>query len=145
MSQDSKTIVRRIYAAVDDLQRMDEQRLKQFIAAMRCRPAEEAFDALIGVFADSSREQTRYLDQEYAGRLLLAVQPPCACDVRNVVRRVLRTWDVSVEQLPLYFEAVAGRDAVLQALQHLENQPLSEGEQHAIRSFRYWLHANVVR
>jgi len=91
MSWDSKTIVRKMYEAVDDLRRLDKQRLQHYIAALRCRPGEEVFDTLMAVFSDPNREQTRYLDQEYTGRLLFALQPPCPSDVGNVIHRILAT------------------------------------------------------
>lgn len=83
---------------------------------------------------------SRNLDQEYAGRLLLSLIPPCPPDVQTVIKRTLPTWDLSVEQLPMYFEAAIGREAVLQALDMLGSQGSSEQEQRTIETFRFWLH-----
>jgi len=86
-------------------------------------------------------DDSRYLDQEYAGRLLLSLNPPSPPDVPAVIKRTLPTWDLSVEQLPMYFEAAIGREAVLQALDMLGSQGSSEQEQRAIETFRFWLRA----
>lgn len=143
----SDTVVSKIYDAADATGRVDRQRLTQWIDMLRQRPGDEVFEALIGVFCNVDREATldhvdkRYVDQEYAGRILLAVKPPCSRDIQDVIKRTLATWDLSVEQLPWYFEAVAGREAVLQALDTLSTQVCSDHEQRGIDTFRFWLRA----
>ena len=147
----SEMVVSRLYETVDSVvnsncpifswRRLDAQRLEQWLGVLRRRPAVEAFEALIGVFCNANRPDSRYIDQEYAGRLLLSLTPPSPPDVQAVIKRTLPTWDVSVEQLPKYFEAAIGREALLQALDMLGSQGPSEQEQRAIETFRYWLHA----
>lgn len=137
----SEMVVSKLYETVDSTGRLDAQRLEQWLGVLRCRPAVEAFEALIGVFCNADRPDSRYLDQEYAGRMLLSLNPPSPPDVQAVINRTLPTWDLSVEQLPMYFEAAIGREAVLQALDMLGSQGSSEQEQRAIETFRFWLRA----
>jgi hypothetical protein len=137
----SEMVVSRLYETVDSTGRLDAQRLEQWLGVLRRRPAVEAFEALIGVFCNANRPDSRYLDQEYAGRLLLSLKLPSPLDAQAVIKRTLPTWDLSVEQLPMYFEAAMGREAVLQALDMLGSQGSSEQEQRAIETFRFWLHA----
>jgi hypothetical protein len=137
----SEMVVSRLYETVDSTGRLDAQRLEQWLGVLRRRPAVEAFEALIGVFCNANRPDSRYLDQEYAGRLLLSLKLPSPLDAQGVIKRTLPTWELSVEQLPMYFEAAMGREAVLQALDMLGSQGSSEQEQRAIETFRFWLHA----
>jgi hypothetical protein len=137
----SEMVVSKLYGTVDSTGRLDAQRLKQWLSVLRRRPAAEAFEALVGVFCNANRPDSRYLDQEYAGRLLLSLNPPSPPDVQAVIKRTLPTWDVSVEQLPMYFVAAIGREAVLRALDMLGSQDSSEQEQRAIETFRFWLRA----
>jgi hypothetical protein len=137
----SEMIVSKLYETVDSTGRLDAQRLEQWLGVLRRRPAVEAFEALIGVFCNANRPDSRYLDQEYAGRLLLSLNPPSPPDVQAVIKRTLPTWDLSVEQLPMYFEAAIGREAVLKALDMLSSQGSSEQEQRAIETFCFWLRA----
>jgi len=134
----SETVVSKLYETVDTTQRFDGQRLEQWLSVLRRRTGDEVFAALIGVFGGVDRPQSRYLDQEYAGKLLLALKPPCSSDVAATIKQILPTWDYSIEQLPWYFEAVVGREVVLRALDTLR-QCSSEEEQRAIETFRYWL------
>jgi hypothetical protein len=139
MTWTSGTVVLRLYEAVDTAQRVDAQRLEQWISVLRRRPGDEVFNALIGVFRSADRPHNRWLDQEYAGRLLLTLKPPCPLDIEATIKRILPTWDYSVEQLPQYFDAAVGRERVLQALDALRSCCSSEEEQRAIKTFRYWL------
>lgn len=139
MTWTSKTVVSKLYETVDATQRFDAQRFEQWLSVLRRRAGGEVFDALIGVFGSVDRPHSRYIDQEYAGALLLALRPPCPSDVVATIRQILPTWDYSVEQLPRYFEAAVGREVVLRALETLRSQCRSEEEQRAIETFRYWL------
>ena len=137
----SGIVVSKIYDAVDATGRVDDQRLTQWIDALRQRPGHEVFEALIGVFCNTDRGDRRFVDQEYAGRMLLALEPPCTQDIQDVIRRALPTWDRSVEQLPWYFSDVVGSAVVLRALDVLDPQMCSQQERDALRSFRFWLRA----
>jgi hypothetical protein len=59
-------VVSKVYEAVDTTERLDEQRLGQWLEILRHRPGDEAFNALIGVFCNAERRASGYLDQEYA-------------------------------------------------------------------------------
>jgi hypothetical protein len=139
MNWTSETVISKLYEASDSTGRVDKQRLELWAKVLRSRPGEEVFSSLMEVFSQSDRLKTRYIDQEYAGRLLLAVQPPCPSDVRDVIGRVLLVWGVSVEQLPLYFEEAIGRDALLRVLDELSVHPFSPKVKNAIDTFRFWL------
>src|SRR5215469_2396040 len=137
----SGMVVSKLYDAVDATSRVDTQRLNQWIDILRQRPGDEVFEALLGVFCNADRGDKRFVDQEYAGRILLALKPPCSQDVQAVIKRTLSTWDFSVEQLPWYFSDVIGREAVLRILDVLDTQVRSQQERDAIRTFRFWLRA----
>jgi hypothetical protein len=136
----SGMVVSKIYEVANATGRVDCQCLTQWIDILRKRPGDEVFDALIGVFCKADRKDG-YGAQEYAGRILIAVKPPCSRDIQDVIKRTLATWDLSVEQLPWYFSDVAGLEAVLRALDGLDTQVSSKQEQDAIRTFRFWLGA----
>jgi hypothetical protein len=135
----SGIVVSKIYDAADTTGRVDRQRLTQWIEILRQRPGDEVFEALIGVFCNVHREDKLFVAQEYAGRILLALKPPCSRDIQDVIKRTLATWDLSVEQLPWYFAEIVGLEAVLRVLDVLDTQVSSQQERDAIRTFRFWL------
>jgi len=135
----SGIVVSKIYDAARATGRVDRQRLTQWIEILRQRPEDEVFDALIGVFCNVDREDKYFVAQEYAGRILLALKPPCSRDIQDVIKRTLATWDLSVEQLPWYFAEIVGLEAVLRVLDVLDTQVSSQQERDAIRTFPFWL------
>ncbi len=132
-------MISKLFEASESTRRLDKQRLEQWAKILRSRPDDEVFGSLIEVFSRTDRPNTRYIDQEHAGRLLLAVQPSCPSDVRDVIRRVLLVWDVSVEQLPLYFEVAIGRESLLKVLEELSTDDCSQEEKSALGTFQFWL------
>jgi hypothetical protein len=99
-------------------------------------------DTLIGAFTDSVEPDHHYQHQQVCGRYLLELCPSCHLPVKQAMRSALAKWNLSVEQLPYYFEKVFGREAVLQAIKEIEAEGnLTETEQASVKTFRYWLHA----
>jgi hypothetical protein len=103
---------------------------------LRQRPAPEVFEALLGVFAVRDG-----MAQQAAGELLLAVRPACTLPIPEAIRQILPTWNVSVEEVVEYFEALFGREELLRALDEVGSQHLPEREQVALDTIHYWISA----
>jgi len=98
------------------------------------------FDALFGVFTDESRPDSRYDDQDLAGKVLLELKPECHLPLPDVIARSLPLWDNSVEELPYYLAEVFGKDAVLKTLAELESsEDLSAELVEKMETYRFWL------
>jgi len=95
----------------------------------------ECFVALAEPFTAESPEARDA--QEYAGRLFLQLKPIPPYGAKETTRQLLSKWDVSVEQLPWYLEAVLGADAFAGALLELEST--SEVSPQVIETVRFWL------
>lgn len=102
-------------------------------------PLHQRAKAVIGVFGSP---KTELLDQETAGKLLIETQPECFDSLEGILRSVISTWNVSVEQLPYYLEHVFGHDKVIEATAQLEPEYRENStETNALRVLRWWLHA----
>jgi len=112
------------------------QQIETWAEILRGRPPKEVFEALFGVFAVQDG-----MAQQAAGELLLEIRPACPLKLFDAIKRILPTWNVSVEELIEYFQAIAGRDALLQALAEVRAQQLSERELVALDTVHYWLSA----
>jgi hypothetical protein len=75
--------------------------------------------------------------QEYAGRLLLRLKPPSPNDVKQTICDLLQHWDVSVEQLPWYLEAVVGERELRDSLAALEQE--GQIRRDVAETVRFWL------
>ena len=98
----------------------------------------EVFAALFAVFEQTPRPEHGYHDQEYAGRALLAATPPCSLALSEAIRRALPNWNVSVEQLPLYFVEVFGKQVTLDTLNEMERSNPSKRDRSVLGTMRYW-------
>ena len=97
-------------------------------------------DALLGVFTDRTRPETAFADQELAGQLLVDLVPACSRDLDEVLLATASTWNLSVEQLPVYLNQVFGREAVVQAATRLATAfPGEAQEARALQTVRWWL------
>jgi hypothetical protein len=105
----------------------------------RCAPA-EVFVGLFAVFIESTPRASRSQRQELAGRLLATAEPTKQFDLIECIRASLPCYDLSVEQLPLYFGRVLGNEAVIDALAFVQStEGLSDAEIAAARTMRWWL------
>lgn len=135
MPTTSETIVQELLATAKTGEEfIGPQQIGMWSEILRQCPRQEAFEALFGVFA--VRDGTA---QQAAGELLLAVRPACTLSIAEAVARILPTWNISVEELVEYFEALAGREVLLRALNEVRSQPLSESAQVALDTIHYWL------
>jgi hypothetical protein len=139
VSWNKDKIISNIRNAVDTLGRVDWQRLRQWNRVLQDSSPEEVFEALYSIFTDETRPAQRFLDQEYAGKLLWSIKPPCAKEPVDTIRAVLRNYDFSIEELPWYFAEIYGQETVVEVLNRLKQEKLSEKEQVSVKTFLFWL------
>lgn len=90
------------------------------------------FEVLAQAFADD-----HYLKQEYVGRLLARLNPPCSRPLNELLPQLLPGWNLSIEQLPRYLAGVFGRAALLDALDTVDRTG-AQGHTKT-KTVRYWL------
>ena len=90
----------------------------------------------------STETLTHYECQQTTGTLLLEIMPECDRPLRQMIRRSLPLWNLSVEQWPFFLCRQYGIDAVSGEIDELATADLlNEIEQRAIDTLRYWLRA----
>jgi hypothetical protein len=69
------------------------------------------------------------------------MKPHYSFDLTTILRSIIDNWDVSVEQLPIHFARVHGKDAVLRELSMMGKEYLPEGSllHRKIGTMRWWL------
>ncbi|OCQ23756.1 hypothetical protein A7985_07395 [Pseudoalteromonas luteoviolacea] len=98
----------------------------------------ELFEGLFSIFLLESDEKS-YIRQQNAGVILYKLKPRVLIDLKTKIRMCLQTWDVSVEELPLYFVERCGKGRVLEVIEKLKAEPLSERERLSLSIFTSWL------
>nr|BAJ06967.1 hypothetical protein [uncultured bacterium] len=98
------------------------------------------FEALYLVFCDPSPPGNPYEHQNFAGELLVNLNPSCPIPVVEFLRATLPHWNRSVEQLPVYVQLQFGREATVQAIAVLEGEAKDfENLSTKLSTCKYWL------
>jgi hypothetical protein len=134
---DRDDIAAKLIAVTDRWQRVDSQQYTQLVRVLRRVDPVELFE---GIFTALTTDQ-RYPTQQMAGQLLLELRPPVRrASPEALVRPLLSSWELSVEQVPWYFERVFGRDEIHRALRTLGEDPtLTTRESDALGALLSWL------
>lgn len=74
-----------------------------------------------------------------AALLLYEIKPACPVPCKEAVRGLFGNWDVSIEEVPWYLRVVFGRHRVLEVIQELLHEPLSDHQVSRLRTIGYWL------
>ena len=138
---DRERIRTKIGAVADGVGRVDPQQLKQLLATLEGANSEEVFEGLFAALTSDGR----FVVQELAGRLLFELAPPCPRrDLDSIVRALLPAWELSVEQVPRYFEREFGTELLHRAIRRVGVRDLSPDEERALGAFGHWVHCSVA-
>ena len=134
-------IIQKIYWAVDRYGRFNPQQYSQISSVLRKLDSAEVFEILYTVFTNVDRPATRFEDQEFAGRLLLDLQPTCTLELTEAIQGLLKGYNLSIEELPWYFAQQYGKQVVLEILEKLRTELNCEQQQQSIKTWEWWLQA----
>ena len=129
-----------------DLFRIEGSTLHQLRKCIEAIPRMKRFEALLSVFADTSRDPSIYRSaQEMSGELLLALLPQCTRPLDDILIAIAPTWNPSVEAFPFYLSHVFGKEQVLSATANLEQRFAVESRGHrCMGTIRWWLTGAVT-
>jgi hypothetical protein len=134
-------IIQKIYWAVDRYGRFNRQQYSQILSVLRKLDSAEVFEILYTVLTNVDRPATRFEDQEFAGRLLLDIQPTCTLELTEAIEGLLKCYNFSIEELPWYFAQQYGKQVVLEILEKLRTELNCEQQQQSIKTWKWWLQA----
>jgi hypothetical protein len=135
----SDEIEHEIYLSSDKFEDIRDLRIRQLIKILKNVPDEIIIEGLIKIFEGHQRESKWYIDQEFSGKVLENIKPKSINDATGLLKRVLKNWDKSIEQLPNWFKENYGRDRIMRALQDIENSGISNLEKDKISTMKYWI------
>ena len=105
----------------------------------------EAVHGLLAVFTEPTGSSSVSNEQELAGRLLavLPALPAESVPLDAVLRAALPHYDRSVEQFPCYLARVHGDSQVIERLDALLQEHLTDGQRAAAETMAWWLRRRV--
>jgi hypothetical protein len=74
-----------------------------------------------------------------AALLLHEIKPACPISCKEALRGLFGNWDVSIEEVPWYLRDVFGRQRVLEVVQEMLREQLTDQQKSRLRTIGYWL------
>ena len=118
---------------------LGDLRIRQLIHLLPKVNSEIVVEGVIRVFEKGGGADTYCQDQEFAGKVLESINPKTQKDSVEVLQRVLKNWDKSVEQFPFWLRDNYGIDTLKKTFVELE---LTEIEKDKLKTIKWWLHLN---
>lgn len=132
-------IIQKIYWCVDCYGEVTPQQYSQVESVLQKIDSAEVFEILYTVLTNANRPANRFADQEFAGRLLFALQPTCTLEPTQAIQNLLKCYDLSIEEVPRYFAQQYGKPVVLEILEKLKTEVVCEQQQQSIETWKWWL------
>lgn len=95
-------IKKEILISSDKFDEVGDLRIRQLINILPKVNEEIVIEGIIRVFEDDTRPDTLFRDQELAGKILETINPKSQKDLKEIIKRTLKNWDKSIEQLPVW-------------------------------------------
>lgn len=121
-----------LFKAVD---KENWQSVRHLMIKLKKENVDLVLTALLEIFFSESY----YRYQKIAGGFLWKLKPKYKRNLREDIKRSLKNWDVSVEELPWYFAEVAGLEEVQNTAKLLLSEPLDDIEKRGAETYIYWL------
>ena len=119
----------------DKADEVGDLRIRQLIKILDKVDQEIIVDGVIKVF-ETNRPDSLYQDQEFAGRVLVTINPKSQRDLKEILKRTLTTWNKSVEQLPFWLRDNYGLEKVRDTFDNVE---LTDKEKEKLETMKFWL------
>ncbi|MEX6691055.1 hypothetical protein QTN47_26335 [Danxiaibacter flavus] len=132
----AEDVEREILISSDKYKELRDLRIRQLIHILPKADPELVVEGVIRVFEKGAGADKYSEEQEFAGRVLESVNPKSEKDLREVLLRVLKNWDKSVEQLPFWLKNNYGIEKLKETFAELE---LTELETDKLRTIKWWL------
>ena len=113
----------------------DWQGVRHLMLKLKREDSEIVLEGLLEIF---------FLDDLYryqaaVGGLLWKLKPKYKRNLREDIKRSLKNWDVSIEELPWYFAEVAGIEEVRKEVESLLTESLEKEAKQRAKTYLYWL------
>jgi hypothetical protein len=115
--------------------RPGDLRIRQLIHILPKVDPEIIVEGIIQVIEMEDRANP-FWDQETAGKILETIKPKSQKDLKEILKRTLKQWNKSIEQLPFWLRDNYGLEIVTQTFDQME---LDEIEADKLKTMKWWL------
>jgi len=98
----SDDLIKEIFLCVDLTEKLGDLRLRQLMKLLPKVSDEIILESVIKVFNNKDRNETLYVDQLYAGKILTNVNPKSDIDLKSILNEILENWNKSIRDMPFW-------------------------------------------
>ena len=128
-----------ILISSDKSKELGDLRIRQLIKILPKVNSEIIVEGVIRIFEIGKSVESNSQDQEFAGKVLEDINPTSKKDLKEILQRVLKNWDKSVEQFPFWLRDNYGVNKLKETFADLE---LSDYEADKLKTIKWWLQIN---
>lgn len=125
--------------SVDLTDKIGDLRIRQFIQILPQIEDQIIVEGVIQIFENEERPNSVYTDQKYAGMILKKLSPKTKESIEQIIIRVLKNWNKSVEELPFWLRDNYGIDHLKKAFSDIEKKNLSGLESDNLKTMKWFL------
>ena len=125
-----------ILISSDKSKELGDLRIRQLIKILPRVNSEIIVEGVIRIFENGNSVESNLQDQEFAGKVLEDINPESKKDLNEILQRVLKNWDKSVEQFPFWLRDNYGVNKLKETFSELE---LSDYEEDKLKTIKWWL------
>ena len=142
MTWDIDSVIKRIYWAAEHHEGVDWQQV-HFLGKILARyDGDQVIPRLLALCGEECRgERYIYIVQEYVGQLLWRLKLKCSLPPTDLLRPILKTYELSVEQIPWALAHAFGKESFIASLKELQDQTSDPVERRSIKTLEWWLQA----
>lgn len=118
---------------------LGDLRIRQLINILPKIDSEIVLEGVIQVFEVGNGSDRFSEDQEFAGKVLELINPKSERNPKEILLRVLKNWDKSVEQFPFWLKNNYGIDKLTETFKELELTQIERGK---LKTIKWWLQMN---
>ena len=124
----SEDLMEEIFLCVDLTEKLGDLRIRQLMRLLHKVSDEIVLESVIKVFNNEDRNETLYLDQLYAGKILVNVNPKSELDLKSILNMVLKNWNKSIRDMPLWLFNTYKKEDLNNMLLSIVNDPFESNE-----------------
>ncbi|WP_337968737.1 hypothetical protein [uncultured Flavobacterium sp.] len=94
----SDDLIKEIFLCVDLTEKLGDLRLRQLMKLLPKVSDEIILESVIKVFNNKDRNETLYVDQLYAGKILTNVNPKSDIDLKSILNEILENWNTKYKR-----------------------------------------------
>lgn len=135
----SEDLKNEFYISIDLIDKIGDLRFRQLIEKLKNVSDQIIIEGVIKILENTDRQNSQYIDQKYAGKILSELNPKTNIDLISILELTIKNWNKSVEEFPFWLKENYGINVLKSKLNEFETQNLTTLELDNLKTIKWWL------